>query len=386
MVGKRRQLVSIVTREEEPDSQMEYFYDVPGSMPGTLRIPADALPPVIGLIDYNEQKAVRLQIERPEECLPYLDSDSVSWVDVKGLGSEDVLQRVGRVFELHPLVLEDVVNVPQRPKVEEYEDQLLIITRMVTPKKSGNSFHQEQVSLILGKHYLLTVQEEPEFDCFGAVRDRIRTGRGSIRERGADYLAYAVLDSIIDGFFPVLEIYGEDIEELEDAVVESPTHQTLERIHVLKRELLMLRRAIWPMRDAINALIRDGNPLISEEVRIYLRDCYDHTVQVLDMVETYRELASSLMDVYLSSVSNKMNEIMKVLTVISTIFIPLTFVAGIYGMNFDPEKSPYNMPELDWYWGYPLCLALMLGIALALVYYFKRKGWFENFSTVKSRD
>lgn len=386
MVGKRRQLVSIVTRGEEPDSQMQYFYDVPGSMPGTLRIPANALPPVIGLIDYNEQKAVRLQVETPEECAPYLDTDSVSWVDVKGLGSEDVLQRIGKVFGLHPLVLEDVVNVPQRPKVEEYDDQLLIIARMVTPKKSGNSFHQEQVSLILGQHYLLTVQEEPEFDCFGAVRDRIRTGKGTIRERGADYLAYAILDSIIDGFFPVLEIYGEDIEELEDAVVASPTHQTLERIHLLKRELLTLRRAIWPMRDAINALIRDGNPLISEEVRIYLRDCYDHTVQVLDMVETYRELASSLMDVYLSSISNKMNEIMKVLTVISTIFIPLTFVAGIYGMNFNTETSPLNMPELNWYWGYPLCLAVMLGIAIGLIYFFKRKGWFEDFSTIKNRD
>ncbi|MBW4420679.1 MAG: magnesium/cobalt transporter CorA [Myxacorys californica WJT36-NPBG1] len=386
MVGKRRQLVNVVTREGEPNFQMEYFYDVPGSMPGTLRIPSNALPPVIGLIDYNEQKAVRLQVETPEECAPYLDSESVSWVDVKGLGSEDVLQRIGKVFGLHPLVLEDVVNVPQRPKVEEYDDQLLIIARMVMPNRSGSSFHQEQVSLILSQHYVLTVQEEPEFDCFGAVRDRIRMGKGTIRQQGADYLAYTILDSIIDGFFPVLEIYGEDIEELEDAVVASPTHQTLERIHYLKRELLTLRRAIWPMRDAINTLIRDGNALISEEVRIYLRDCYDHTVQVLDMVETYRELASSLMDVYLSSVSNKMNEIMKVLTVISTIFIPLTFVAGIYGMNFNTEKSPLNMPELNWYWGYPLCLTVMFGIAIALVYYFKRKGWFEDFSTVKSRD
>lgn len=385
MVGKRRQLVSIVTREAEPDSPIDYFYDVPGTMPGTLRIPADALPPVITLIDYNEEKAVRLQVDTPEDCIPYLDSDSVSWVDVKGLGSEDVLHRLGRVFSLHPLVLEDVVNVPQRSKIEEYDDQLLIIARMVTPTRSGSSFHQEQVSFILGQHYLLTVQEEPEFDCFESVRDRVRTSKGTIRKRGADYLAYALLDSIIDGFFPILEIYGEDIEELEDEVIENPTYQTLEKVHTLKRELLTLRRAVWPMRDAINSLIRDGNELISDEVRIYLRDCYDHTVQVLDMVETYRELASSLMDVYLSSVSNKMNEIMKVLTVISTIFIPLTFVAGIYGMNFNPEKSPFNMPELDWYWGYPLCWALMLTIALSLIYFFKRKGWFENVSTLKSR-
>jgi magnesium transporter len=181
----------------------------------------------------------------------------------------------------------------------------------------------------------------------------------------------------------VLEQYGEAIEDLEEEVVENPTRRTLEKIHKLKRELLLLRRAIWPQRDAINSLIRDGSDLISAEVRVYLRDCYDHAVQVLDMVETYRELASSLMDVYLSSVSNKMNEVMKLLTVISTIFIPLTFVAGVYGMNFDPKESPWNMPELDWYFGYPLCWAIMLAIAFSLVYYFYRKGWFENFSGLK---
>jgi magnesium transporter len=255
---------------------------------------------------------------------------------------------------------------------------------MMVLKESGRGFYSEQVSFILGKHYLLTVQEEPEHDCFGVVRDRIRTNKGTIRKRGADYLAYTLLDAIVDGFFPILEVYGESIEDLEDEVVETPTRQTLEKIHKLKRELLTLRRSIWPLRDAINLLIRDtSTELVGDDVRIYLRDCYDHTVQVLDMVETYRELASSLMDVYLSSVSNRMNEIMKVLTVISTIFIPLTFVAGVYGMNFNPDKSPFNMPELNWYWGYPACWAVMLGIALVLIYYFKRKGWFENFSTLK---
>lgn len=382
MVGKRLQPTSLMVDPEDDDHSIDYHYDVPGTLPGTLTIPPNAEPPVIVLIDYNGENAVRLQVEQPEDCAPYLDTESVSWVDVRGLGSEDILLRLGRVFNLHPLLLEDVVNVPQRPKMEEYGELIVMITRMVVLKESGRGFYSEQVSLILSKHYLLTVQEEAQHDCFGMVRDRIRTAKGAICKRKADYLAYALLDAIVDGFFPILEVYGEEIEELEDEVVESPTRQTLEKIHYVKRELLTLRRSIWPLRDAINSLIRDSsNDLISEEVKIYLRDCYDHTVQVLDMVETYRELAASLMDVYLSSVSNRMNEIMKVLTVISTIFIPLTFIAGIYGMNFNPEKSPLNMPELDWYWGYPLCWAVMLAIAGGLVYFFKRKGWFEDFST-----
>ena len=385
MVGKRLQPSRLVPPDDEK-STIDYFYDVPGSMPGTLNIEPNAPPPVIVLIDYNEQTAIRLQVETPEECAAHLDTESVSWVDVKGLGSEDILKRLGAVFTLHPLVLEDIVNVPQRPKVEEYEDQLLIIARMVMLRRSGRSFLTEQVSLILGKHYLLTVQEEPENDCFATVRERIRLNKGTIRKHNADYLAYTLLDSIVDGFFPILENYGEEIEDLEGEVVSNPTRQTLEKIHKIKRELLTLRRSIWPQRDAINALIRDGSDLISDEVRVYLRDCYDHAVQVLDMVETYRELSSSLMDVYLSSVSNRMNEVMKLLTIVSTIFIPLTFVAGVYGMNFNTEKSPLNMPELNWYLGYPLCLAVMIAIATTLIVFFKRKGWFENFSTVKSRD
>jgi len=361
----------------------DYFYDQPGSVPGTLSIEADAAPPVIFLIDYNETNATCQQLATPEESLPYLDSKSVSWIDVQGLGSENILQRIGQVFKLHPLVLEDVVNVPQRPKVEDYEDQLLIITRMVIPKESGFGFYSEQVSFVLGKHYLLTVQEEPEHDCFEQVRVRIRSHKSLLRKQGPDYLAYTLLDAIIDGFFPVLEDYGELIEDLEEEVVTNPTRQTLTKIYRVRRELLYLRRAIWPQRDAINSLIRDGSDLISDHVQVYLRDCYDHAVQVLDMVETYRELTSGLMDVYLSAVGNRMNEIMKLLTVISSIFIPLTFIAGVYGMNFNTEKSPWNMPELNWYWGYPLCLASMVAIAAGLIFFFWRRGWFKNFSTLE---
>jgi magnesium transporter len=281
------------------------------------------------------------------------------------------------------LILEDVVNMVERPKIEDYEDQLVIIARMVVPNINNGSFYSEQVSLVLGRHYLLTIQEEPEHDCFDPVRMRIDKAKGIIRRQGSDYLAYSLLDAIIDGFFPVLELYGERIAELEEEVMMNPNSQTLKQIYQIKRELLQLRRAIWPQRDAINSLIRDGSKLISEEVRIYLRDCYDHTVQVMDMVETYRELTSGLMDVYLSAVSNKMNEIMKILTVVSSIFIPLTFVAGIYGMNFNTDKSPYNMPELNWYWGYPFCLGLMGVIAGGLIFFFWRRGWLSNSLNVR---
>lgn len=378
---------SETANDKSEESYVDYCYDEPGSIPGTLIIENNAAIPTIVAIDYCEKKAIRLLMATPEECIPYLDSESVSWLDVQGLGSEDILKRLGKVFHLHPLLLEDIVNVPQRPKVEEYEGHLVIIARMVMLKEhrhdpAEESFISEQVSFVLGKDYLLTVQEEPEHDSFGPVRDRIRSNKGTIRKQKADYLAYALLDAIIDGFFPVLEAYGERIEDLEDEVVANPTPHTLEKIYKIKRELLTLRRAIWPQRNAINTLIRDGSPLICEEVRIYLRDCYDHTIQVLDIVETYRELAGGLMEVYLSSISNRMNEVMKLLTVISSIFIPLTFIAGVYGMNFNPESSPWNMPELNWYLGYPAVWVVMIAIAALMIFLFWRRGWFNNFSTI----
>jgi magnesium transporter len=383
MTQRRLLDADLATQLDEEEDLFDYYYDEQGSMPGTLKIPKNAPPTEIVLIDYSEAERTRVQLEKPEDSIAYLDTASVSWVDVLGLGSEEILRRLGKVFKLHPLVLEDIVNVPQRPKVEDYENQLVIISQMVLVKENGTGFWVEQVSLVLGKHYLLTVQEEPSRDCFQPVRDRIRAGKGSIRKQGPDYLAYTLIDAIIDGFFPVLEAYGERIEELEDEVVTKPTRRTIEKIYQIRRELLALRRAIWPQRDAINSIIRDGSDLISPEVRVYLRDCYDHAVQVMDMVETYRELTSGLMDIYLSSVGNRMNEIMKLLTVISSIFIPLTFIAGVYGMNFNTEKSPLNMPELNWYWGYPACLGLMAAIAIGLIFFFWRRGWFENFSTIK---
>ncbi|BAZ09773.1 putative cation transporter [Calothrix sp. NIES-4071] len=368
-------------QEEEDDIQD--FYHHPGEIPGQINIQEDAVKTQIRLVDYNETCLVSKKDITPQQCGEFLDTQSVSWVDVQGLGSPKVIEDLGRVFELNSLVLEDIVNMAERPKTEDYEDQLVIIARMVMPKPKGSGFYSEQVSFVLGKYYLLTIQEEPTRDCFGAVRHRIKCNKGVIRKHGADYLAYALLDSIVDGFFPVLERYGEKIEDLEQEVIINPTPRTLQKIYKIRRQLLKLRRAIWPQRDVINSLIRDTGDLISDEVRLYLRDCYDHSIQVIDMVETYRELASGLMDVYLSAVSNKMNEIMKFLTVISSIFIPLTFIAGIYGMNFNTEKSPLNMPELNWYWGYPLCLGSMGAIAAGLIFIFHKRGWLDNASSLK---
>ena len=296
-------------------------------------------------------------------------------MDIQGLGSEEVLTQVGDIFSLHPLLLEDVVNVPQRPKVQDYKQQLLIVAQMVRINKEKDGFDTEQVGFVLGKNYLLTFQEEELEDCFEMVRERIRTNQGKVRQLGADYLTYLLLDSLIDGYFPVVEHYEERIEELEDEIVLHPSGQTMQKLYELRRELLALRRLIWPLRNVLNVIIRDHDTVITDDIQIYFRDSYDHIIQLLEIIEAYRELASSLMDVYMSAMGNKMNEIMKFLTVIATIFNPLTFIAGVYGMNFE------NMPELKWPLGYFICWTIMLGVAGGLIYYFWRKGWFKKVYT-----
>ncbi len=358
----------------------DYRYEKPGSIPGTLNISQDAVAPQIVLIDYHCERANLISDLTPEACADYFYTDSVSWFDIGGLGNEDFWQRIGTVFRLHPLVLEDIVNIPQKPKIEDYQDQLLIITKMVLPNPDGEGFWLEQVSFVVGKQYILTVQEQTGRDCLEPIRQRIRFKKGNIRTKKTDYLAYALWDAIIDGFFPVLEIYSDIIEELEDEVLFNPDRSTLAKIYQTRRELLALRRAMWSQRNALNVLIRDKSPLIGNEAIIHLRDCYDHAVQIIDIIETYRELASGLTDIYLSAVGNKMNEVMKLLTVISSIFIPLTFVAGIYGMNFNPEASPWNMPELNSYWGYPFFWMMMVVISTGMIYFFWQKGWFRTIS------
>ena len=362
------------------DILLNYTHSEPGSIPGTISIGDLAKPPEINLIEYNSDRYEYGTNLKLEECTPYLNTESVSWIDVGGLGDKTTLEKLGEIFRLHPLVLADIVNVPQRPKLEDRQNQLVIITQMVNFQLTDGRIWLEQVSFVLGENYLLTVKEEAQQDCFNPVRDRLSKNKGTIRQRHADYLTYALWDTIIDGYFPVLEMYGEKIEELEELVLNQPTKLTLAQIHQIKRELLALRRAVWPQRDMLNVLIRDSHVLISDRTLRYFKDIYDHTIQIIDTIEVYRELASGLMDVYLSAASNRMNEVMKLLAVISTIFIPLTFIAGVYGMNFNTAASPWNMPELSWYWGYPLCLTVMFTIALTLVIYFWRKGWLNTIS------
>jgi magnesium transporter len=337
----------------------------------------DAKPSRIILIDYDEDNAIRKVDITPNACAPYIGTNTVSWMDIQGLGSETVLKQVGEIFNLHPLLLEDVVNVPQRPKLEDYNNQLLVISQMVRLKEDESGFDTEQVSFVLGKRYLLSFQEEELQDCFEIVRDRIRTSQGRVRKSGADYLTYLLLDTIIDGYFPVVEHYEDRIEALEDMIISNPDRDTMQEIYDVRRELLALRRLIWPMRNVLHLLMRDHHGIVSDEVQIYFRDSYDHVIQILEIIEAYRELAASLMDVYMSTMGNKLNEIMKFLTVISTIFIPLTFIVGVYGMNFE------NMPELKGEWSYFLVWLVMLAVAGGLIFYFWRKGWFKPIYSLK---
>jgi magnesium transporter len=310
-----------------------------------------------------------------------LDDWSMVWINVVGLGDEATLRQIAERFGLHRLAVEDVVNVHQRPKVEAYGELLFIVIRKA---RYTEFLESEQVSLFLGDGFVLTFQERSDHS-FEGVRERIRHGRGRIRHAGADYLAYALIDAVVDGYYPVLERYGERIEALEGEVLEQPTPSTVRQVHQMKRELLALRRAIWPKRDAINLLLRDENGRISDETRIHLRDCYDHTIQIIDMLETLRELASGLMDMYLSSVGHRMNEIMKVLTIFAAIFIPLSFIAGLYGMNFD-TSLPGNMPETKWPYGYFVALGLMAAVASGLLLCFRHMGWIGTGHAANRRD
>jgi magnesium transporter len=296
----------------------------------------------------------------------------VVWVNVDGPGDAEILTRLGEIFSLHRLALEDVVNLGQRAKVEGYDEDLFIVAR--TPDTETST--SEQVTLLLGPGFLLSFQERVG-DYFEGVRERIRHGKGRIRKSGADYLAYALLDAVIDSYFPVLDWIAEELEDLEEAVLSSPDKETVSSIYEMKRRLLDLRRNIAPHREALNTLIRDPGDQIEEETALHLRDTYDHTIRIAEMVDSQRDLCSDLMSTYLSVVSNRMNEVMKVLSIIGTVFIPLGFIAGLYGMNFDPEASPYNMPELGWYLGYPFALLLMGGTALGLLIYFWKRGWFR---------
>lgn len=339
-----------------------------GARPGTLMIAEDALPPRIRMIDYTQEDVREQEVTDIELLRKALSDESVSWIDVQGFGDEDTIRRIGEIFSLHSLAIEDVVNVPHRPKAEAYSDQLLLITRMVQPAGPLN-IDIEQVSIVLGKGYVITFQERYG-DILDPVRNRLRGSNGQyFRSQGPDYLAYAILDTIIDGYYPVLEAMGDQLEELEDIIIVEPSSQALRKLNRTKNMLVNLRRCLWPQREAVNSLIRDSSPFITDLTRTYLRDTYDHCVQTTEVVETYREMVTGLTNTYLSAAANRTNEVMKVLTIMASIFIPLTFLAGIYGMNFD------HMPELHVWWSYPAVLTAMLVLAGGMLVYFRRKGW-----------
>lgn len=342
-----------------------------GSAPGTLIPIREAQESVISVSAYGEDNIITEVLEKPEQIQAFLDRWPVVWINVDGLGSIDVLEKLGALFDIHSLSLESVMNVHLRPKIEEYETHLFLTLRMASIR--DELLDIEQVSFFVGEKFVLTIQERTG-DVFDPVRKRLHKLEKRKRFLKNDYLAYTLIDAVIDGYFPVLEHYTDRLNDLEDIVVGNPDQSFIENTHDMKRDLQVMRHGIWPMREILNHLSGD-TPFIKDETRPYLRSCYDHVIQVIDILETYRERAAGLTDLYLSSLSNKMNEVMKVLTIIATIFMPLGFIAGLYGMNFDPEKSPLNMPELGWYFGYPFALGLMSAFAGGLLWYFWRKGW-----------
>ncbi len=347
-------------------------YHPPGTAPGTLDDRQRGAIE-IRLVDYDAVDYVELKLERPEDCRPYLDRVSRTWIQVNGRPDADTLRSLGRLFDLHELALEDVLNTGQRPKMDIYGEQLFIVLAM--PRHVDGSVVHEQVSIFAGPDYLICFSTTAA-DPFEPLRKRMRPPSSSrLRSQGIDYLLYGIVDFVIDAGFPVLEEFGVEIEELEELLLASPGRDALSRIHHVRRELVLLRRMLWPQREVVSRLQRDEIALLSGQTMPFLRDCYDHCVQIIDLLESFREMSASLLEVYLSSISNRTNEVMRVLTIISTIFIPLTFIVGVYGMNFDTTRSPWSMPELGWYYGYPLVWGVMIGIVATLLWFFRRKRW-----------
>jgi magnesium transporter len=324
----------------------------------------------ISIIDYDEQGFQQQEAEAVEQCFVFKETATVTWINIDGVHDPGIIGRIGECYGIHPLILEDIMNTGQRPKMEDMESYIYIVLRMLSCGKAGDEVQSEQVSLIVGPNFVISFQENvAPGDVFDPVRERIRTGKGRVRKMGADYLAYSLIDAIVDNYFVVLERLGGRVEVLEEELVSDPGQKTLHDIHTLKREMIYLRKSVWPFREVVSGLQRAESPLIKETTGIFLRDVYDHTIQVIDTIETYRDMLSGMLDMYLSSVSNRMNQVMKVLTIIATIFIPLTFLAGVYGMNFK------YMPELQWRYGYFGLWGIMITIGIVMVIVFKRKKW-----------
>lgn len=347
-------------------------YSPPGTSPGTVTAPT-AGPVQLSLFSYAPDKFAEIEVSGVRDALAKLPPDTQGWLRIVGHDAA-VLAELAEHLRVHPLVLEDIVNIGQRPKVEDHEGYLFVVVDVITAGAEG-ALEEEQVSLLLFERLVVSVQERPSA-LFRLVEDRVRSDRGKMRTMGSDYLAYALIDAAVDHFFPLLERIAARVEEIEDVLLDSPGPETVHTLHQLRRDLLRVRRSTWPLRDMLGSLSRLDSPLVREGTRVWLRDVYDHAVQLIDITESFRETATGMVELYLSSLSNRMNQVMKVLTVISTIFIPLTFLAGIYGMNFNPEAGPLAMPELNWALGYPAILTVMAAIGVGMLWMFRRRNWF----------
>ncbi|MEX2089708.1 MAG: magnesium/cobalt transporter CorA [Bacteroidota bacterium] len=349
-----------------------------GLPPGTLVYTGEArtTAPKISVFDYAQGWCDERNVKTAEEALQTKRKGSVRWIDVDGLQQTSILETIGNEYGIHKLVLEDILQTGQRPKLEDYDDYLFVVLKMLRYNSIRRVVDTEQVALVIGPKYILSFQEGVEGDVFEPIRQRLRNHKGHLRSLGPDYLAYSLLDAIVDQYFLILEELEDRVEDVEEELLNEPTRSTMDKIYRLKREMLTVRKSIWPLREVTGQLQRGESTIIKRPTRIYLRDLYDHTVAVLDTLENEREVIAGMLEIYLSSVSNRLNEVMKVLTIIATIFIPLTFVVGVYGMNFDPDSGPLSMPELRWAWGYPAVMVIMAGIGLTMLYYFRKKKWF----------
>jgi magnesium transporter len=350
-------------------------YPPPGTAPATLIVPPEyqGRKPVVSLTEYDAHSIEERKIETIDDLLSCLESDKVSWINVDGLGDPEFFQQLGLHFRIHQLALEDIFNLGQRPKLDEYDRQLFIVLDMAYENQKEEIVF-EQVSVVLAEKFVITIQEQPG-DVFNPVRQRLREAGGNARFMKADYLAYALIDAVIDQYFPIIESLGESMDDLQENLLDQPTRERVRELHEFKRLIARIRRAVWPQREVLGRMMRDETGLVAPRTKPFFRDCYDHTAIMLDLLDAFREAASNIMDIYLSSISIRTSEIMRVLTVIASIFIPLTFIAAVYGMNFDPKLSPFNMPELEWPLGYPFAICLMLAVAIGMIVFFKRKKW-----------
>jgi magnesium transporter len=322
----------------------------------------------ITLIDYDESCFLEKEVKLVEESFPFKDKPTVTWINIEGIHEIEIIEKIGKYFGVHPLILEDILNTEKRPKMEDFENYIYVTLKILKQIENSDKILSEQVSLIIGTNFVISLLESKD-DIFNPIKDRIRSGKGHIRKMKSDFLAYSLIDAIVDNYFVIMEKFGEKIEVMEEELVKNPSPGTLKLLHDTQRELILLRKSVWPLREVVNNMLRGGSALIHESTLIYLRDVYDHTIEIIDMIEGLRDMVSRMFDIYLSSISNKLNEIMKVLTIIATIFIPLTFIAGVYGMNFE------YMPELKWRWGYPLIWVIMISVGLFMMNYFRKNRW-----------